>query len=76
MRIVSTASTGMALAIAGMMTFSIADTAVAKTKKHQEESSATQSQVLPSDQRFGTDRQLQGRFYKRHKTHKQIQKTS
>jgi hypothetical protein len=76
MRVVRPVSTGMALAIAGMMTFSIADTALAKTKKHHEETSATQSQVLPSDQRFGTDRQLQGRFYKRHKTHKQIHKTS
>jgi hypothetical protein len=54
------------------MTFSVADTAFAKTKKHQETSTEQSGpQVLPSDQRFGTDRQLQGRFYKRHKTHKQ-----
>jgi hypothetical protein len=67
--------TGMALAIAGIMTFSIADTALAQTKK-QDQTSTTQARPLPSDQRFGTDRQLQGRFYKRHKTHKQsTQKT-
>jgi hypothetical protein len=72
MRIVRPALIGTALAIAGTMTFSTADTALAKTKKHQETSGEpSQTQVLPSDQRFGTDRQLQGRFYKRsHKTHK------
>jgi hypothetical protein len=71
MGIVRPALSGMALAIAGIMTLSIADTALAKTKKHQETSTEqSQPQVLPSDQRFGTDRQLQGRFYKRHKTHK------
>jgi hypothetical protein len=70
MRIVRPALTGMALAIAGIMTFSVADTALAKTKKHQETSTEqSQTQALPSDQRFGTDRQLQGRFYKRHRTH-------
>jgi hypothetical protein len=58
----------MALAIAGIMTFS--DTALAKTKK---ETSATQSQpqVQSSEVHSGADRQLQGRFYKRPKTHKQ-----
>ena len=70
MRIVRLAFTGMALAIAGLVTFSLADTALAKTKKHQETTEQSQPQVLPSDQRFGTDRQLQGRFYKRHRTHK------
>ena len=71
MRIVRPALTGMALAIAGIMTLSVADTALAKTKKHQETSTEqSQTQAVPSDQRFGTDRQLQGRFYKRHKTHK------
>lgn len=72
MRIVRTVFTGMALAIAGVMTFSMADTALAKTKKH-EETSTTQSppQVQSSEVRSGADRQLQGRFYKRHKTRKE-----
>jgi hypothetical protein len=52
------------------MTFSIADTALAQTKK-QDQTCTAESQPLPSAQRLGTDRQLQGRFYKRHKTHKQ-----
>jgi hypothetical protein len=70
MSIVRPVFTGMALAIAGIMTFSMADTALAKTKK---ETSATQSppQVQSSEVHSGADRQLQGRFYKRHKTHKQ-----
>ena len=69
MSIVRPVFTGMALAIAGIMTFSMADTALAKTKK---ETSATQSppQVQSSEVHSGADRQLQGRFYKRHKTHK------
>jgi carbamate kinase len=77
MRIVTSVFTGMALAVAGIMTFSTADTVLAQTKKQDQTSTAqSQPQVLPSDQRFGTDRQLQGRFYKRHKTHKQsTQKT-
>jgi hypothetical protein len=73
MRVVTPVFTGMALAIAGTMTFSMADTALAKTKKH-EETSTTQSQppqVQSSEVRSGADRQLQGRFYKRHKTHKE-----
>jgi hypothetical protein len=70
MRIVRPVFTGMALAIAGIVTFSMADTALAQTKK-QDQTSTAQSQPVPSDQRFGTDRQLQGRFYKRQKTHKQ-----
>jgi hypothetical protein len=61
----------MALAIAGIMTFSMADTALAKTKKQQETSAAqSQPQVQSSEVHSGADRQLQGRFYKRHKTHK------
>jgi hypothetical protein len=72
MRIVRPVFTGMALAIAGIVTFSMADTALAQTKKQDQTSTSTaQSQPVPSDQRFGTDRQLQGRFYKRQKTHKQ-----
>jgi hypothetical protein len=77
MRVLRPVLTGMALAIAGIMTFSMADTALAQTKK-QDQTSTAQShpQAVPSDQRFGTDRQLQGRFYKRQKTHKQhTQKT-
>jgi hypothetical protein len=75
MRIVKPAFTGMALAIAGITTFSMADTALAQTQK-QSQTSAAHSQPVPSDQRFGTDRQLQGRFYKRQKTHKhKTQKT-
>jgi hypothetical protein len=70
MRILRAAFTGMPLAIVGIMTFSMADTALAQTQK-QDQTSTAHSQPLPSDRRFGTDRQLQGRFYKRHKTHKQ-----
>ena len=70
MRTVRRAFTGMALAIAGITTLSMADTALAQTQK-QDQTSTAHSQPLPSDQRFGTDRQLQGRFYKRQKTHKQ-----
>lgn len=71
MRIVRPVFTGMALAIAGIMTFSMADAAFAKTKKDQN-TSATQSQpqVQSSEVHSGADHQLQGRFYKRHKTHK------
>ena len=72
MRIVRPVFNGMALAIAGVMTFSMADTALAKTKKHEETSTAqSQPQVRPSDVHSGADRQLQGRFYKRHKTQKE-----
>jgi hypothetical protein len=75
MRIMGRAFTGMALAIAGITTFSMADTALAQSQK-QDQTSTARSQPVPSDQRFGTDRQLQGRFYKRQKTHKQkTQKT-
>jgi hypothetical protein len=66
MRIVTPVFTGMALAIAGIMTFSMADTALAKTKKQEQ----SQPQVQSSEVHSGADRQLQGRFYKRHKTHK------
>jgi hypothetical protein len=58
----------MALAIAGIMTFSTADTALAKTKTSTAQS---QPQVQSSEVHSGADRQLQGRFYKRRKTHKQ-----
>jgi hypothetical protein len=68
MRIVTPVFTGMALAIAVIMTFSMADTALAKTKKQQDTSA--QPQVQSSEVHSGADRQLQGRFYKRHKTHK------
>jgi hypothetical protein len=64
MRIVTPVFTGMALAIAGIMTFSMADTALAKTKKQEQ----SQPQVQSSEVHSGADRQLQGRFYKRHKT--------
>jgi hypothetical protein len=73
MRIMKPVFTGMALAIAGMMTFAMADAALAKTKK-QQDTSAAQSQSTPqvqsSETHSGADRQLQGRFYKRHKAHK------
>jgi hypothetical protein len=73
MRIVRPVFTGMALAIAGIMTFTMADTALAKTKKHHETSTAQPQpevqplyvqrwHVQPSDVRSGADRQLQGRF--------------
>ena len=68
MRIVRPVFNVTALAIAGIMTFSGADTALAKTKKQQDTS--TQPQVQSSEVHSGADRQLQGRFYKRHKTHK------
>ena len=70
MRIVTPVFTGMALAIAGIMTVSMADTALAKTKKQQDTSAQTQVQVQSSETHSGADRQLQGRFYKRHRTHK------
>jgi hypothetical protein len=69
MRIVKPVFTGMALAIATIMTFSMADTALAKTKK-QTSTEQSQPQVQSSEVHSGADRQLQGRFYKRHKTHK------
>jgi hypothetical protein len=63
MNIVKPVLTGMAIAIAATMTFGAAN---AKTKKHEE---ATQTEVRPSDL-GGSDRQLQGRFYKSsHKKH-------
>jgi hypothetical protein len=75
MRIMGPAFTGMALAITGITALSMADTALAQTQK-QDQTSTAHSPPVPSDQRFGTDRQLQGRFYKRQKTHKQkTQKT-
>jgi hypothetical protein len=62
MRIMGPAFTAMALAIAGITTFSMADTALAQTQKQDQTSTAHS--------------QLQGRFYKRQKTHKQkTQKT-
>jgi hypothetical protein len=73
MRVVRPVFTGMALAIAGTMTFSMTDAALAKTKRHQETSTAQPQPevrplyvhpwyVQPSDVRSGADRQLQGRF--------------
>jgi hypothetical protein len=48
MRIVRPVFTGMALVIAGIMTFDMADTALAKTKEHEETSTAqSQPQVQP-----------------------------
>jgi hypothetical protein len=72
MNIMKPVLTGMALAIAATLTFSATDSAVAKTKKH-EVSSTNQANpdetTRPSDQ-GGSDRQLQGRFYKSsHKHH-------
>ena len=72
MNIVKPVLTGMALAIAATMTFGPAD---AKTKKH-DDSAAQTNEVRPSDL-GGSDRQLQGRFYKSsHKHHKTTTKTS
>jgi hypothetical protein len=68
MRIVRPIFTGMALATAAVMAFSMADSALAKTKKQQDTSA--QPQVQSSEVHSGADRQLQGRFYKRHKAHK------
>jgi hypothetical protein len=45
------------------------DTALAKTKK-ETSTAQSQPQVQSSEVHSGADRQLQGRFYKRHKTHK------
>jgi hypothetical protein len=77
MRIMKPVLAGTALAIAAMVTFSMADTALAKVKKH-DTSSTTQANpdetIRPSDL-GGSDRQLQGRFYKsshKHKTHKKV----
>jgi hypothetical protein len=71
MNIMKPVLTGMALAIAATVTFGMADTAFAKAKKH-DPSSTTQANpdttTRPSDL-GGSDRQLQGRFYK-HKSHK------
>jgi hypothetical protein len=69
--------TGVAL-VAGIMTFGLADTALAKTRKHHDISTAPPQPYLqpyyvrpsyvqpwyvqPSDVRSGADRQLQGRF--------------
>jgi hypothetical protein len=68
MNIVKPVLTGMALAIAATLTFSATDSAVAKTKKH-DDTAATANEARPSDL-GGSDRQLQGRFYKSsHKKH-------
>ena len=70
MRIFKPVLTGMALAIAGTITVGMADAALAKTKKHDDSSTAQANQTRPSDL-GGSDRQLQGRFYKSsHKSHK------
>lgn len=76
MHIVRPVFTGMALAIAGIVIFGMADTALAKTKKHHEAVTAQPqyevqpsyvlpsypSHVQPSYLHSGADRQLQGRF--------------
>jgi hypothetical protein len=53
---------GMALALAGTMAIGVAD-ASAKTKKQDEATSTQANATRPSDL-GGSDRQLQGRFYK------------
>jgi hypothetical protein len=73
MNIVKPVLTGMALAIAATLTFSGAD---AKTKKHEESSATSTSEARPSDL-GGSDRQLQGRFYKSsHKKHHKAAKVA
>jgi hypothetical protein len=70
MRIMKPVLTGMALAIAGTITVGMADAALAKTKKTDDSSATQANQARPSDL-GGSDRQLQGRFYKSsHKSHK------
>jgi hypothetical protein len=74
MNIVKPVLTGMALAIAATLTFSATDSAVAKTKKHDD--SAQTSEARPSDL-GGSDRQLQGRFFKSsHKKHHKAAKSA
>ncbi len=64
--------TGTVLAI-GMVTFSMAGTALAKVKRHETVTTPpahTEQEIRPTDL-GGNDRQLQGRFYRstRHHTH-------
>ena len=60
---------GMALALAGTMAIGVVD-ASAKTKK-QDEATTTQANATRPSDLGGSDRQLQGRFYKstHHKSH-------
>ena len=75
MRIMKPMLVGAALAIAGMVTFSVADTAFARTRNSADVPQATYN-TRPSDL-GGADRQLQGRFYKKgHKTHKTTKTSS
>jgi hypothetical protein len=73
MRIMKPVLVGMALAIAGMATFSVAD---ARTRNSADVPQARDDGTRPSDL-GGNDRQLQGRFYKKsHKTHKSTKASS
>jgi hypothetical protein len=75
MRILKPALTGLAIALAGL-TFSMTDAAVAKTKKSDAAATAQKNPdetQRPSDL-GGSDRQLQGRFYK--KSHKKAKSSS
>jgi hypothetical protein len=69
MRTMKLALAGMALALAGTMVIGVVD-ASAKTKK-QDEAPATQANATRPSDLGGSDRQLQGRFYKssHHKSH-------
>lgn len=70
MRVMKPMLVGTALAIAGMATFSVADTAFARTRNSADVPQARDEGTRPSDL-GGADRQLQGRFYKKsNKTHK------
>jgi hypothetical protein len=76
MRIMKPVLVGTALAIAGMATFSVADTAFARTRNSADVPQARDEGTRPSDL-GGNDRQLQGRFYKKsHKTHKTTKTSS
>ena len=64
MRITRLALTGMALALVGTLAVGTADTAFAKVKKHAATASE-QTAAAPEK-----DRQLEGRYYRSHKSHK------
>ena len=75
MRIMKPLLVGTALAIAGTATFSVADSAFARTRNSADVPQASDT-TRPSDL-GGADRQLQGRFYKKsHKTHKTTKTSS
>jgi len=74
MHILKQVLTGSVVAI-GIVTFSMAGTALAKVKKHEHETAtppahSSEQEIRPTDL-GGNDRQLQGRFYRssRHHTH-------